>query len=224
MRNNFTGMFTLSFVLTTSVASFAAVPSTQWVEVHTGKMDDPSLTGFTTWAMRVTADTDWTNSDLVVNLTNGSMNHYLAPGPDAGPAFPVLGDTAVFGPLTSLGDLTGGWGDFSLVQPHTETPTTFVTSWFNVNSGDTGTFDAAMLTISNNAHGTIEWRSISGGDAEYRGYNGRGVGLTICHGVVGVLDPPPSCIPEPTTATLALAALCLVSGRRRQNGWTSPGV
>ena len=164
-------LFTASLLLLIFPLSALGATSTEFVKVETDKFDDADLVGVDTYAMRVTADTDWTNSDMTIELTIGSMNHIesggFAGGPEAAPQ--GLGDTAVFSPVTSLGDITSGAGANTAVD-HTETPTTFAASWFDVVTDDIGIFDIAMITISNDANGELRFRTISGRLVEEGGF------------------------------------------------------
>jgi len=140
---------------------------TRFVEVKTGTFNDASLSGFTTYAMRVEADTDWTNADMTIELTSGSMNHIeiaaFAGGPEANPQ--GFGDTAVFSPLFAVGDIAGSPGTNAAVA-HTEGAQDFEASWFNTATDDVGVFDIAMITISNDADGALIFRTISGSIVE----------------------------------------------------------
>ena len=184
---------------------------TDFVKVETGIFDDASMAATqSTWAMRVVADTDWTNSDMVISLSSGSMIHIPSTGFGGGPESNPqgLGDTAVFNP-SPVGDITGGPGANTAVD-HTESATEFSASWFNTDTDDTGTFDIAMVTISNDANGTLLFRTISGSDVEEGGFT---IGSTPIFRVInGRID-----VPEPTT--LALAALGMIglcgAARRR---------
>ena len=83
--------------------------TTEFREIQNGKFDDPGLAGFRTYAMRVTADTDWTNADLRIELTNGTLNH-VAPAFLGSPnGVNGFGDTAGLGSTLVLGDITGGF-------------------------------------------------------------------------------------------------------------------
>jgi len=164
--------------------------------------------------MRVEADTDWTNSDMTIELTSGSMNRIesagFAGGPEAGPQ--GLGDTAVFSPVSSLGDITGGAGANTAVD-HTETPNTFSASWFNTATDDIGTFDIAMITLSDDANGSLRFRTISGAEVEEGRFTvGSQPVNFIRNGCIG------PCIPEPSTATLLLTCCVLPAvARPRRN-------
>ncbi|MEO2049294.1 MAG: hypothetical protein ABGX16_22280 [Pirellulales bacterium] len=74
---------TLAWVLTNqglvAIQGFStahAASITEFIPITTGLFDDSDLMGFTTYAMRVTTDeTDWTNADLSIDLSSGTLNH-----------------------------------------------------------------------------------------------------------------------------------------------------
>ena len=186
---------------------------TDFVQVNTDQMNDPALAGFTTWAMRVEADTDWTNADIDINLSSGQLNHLEAGGfpggPTPGPA--GLGDTALFDPITDLGNLFGGFSGPNLAAGWVETPTEFAGAWFNTPTNDMGTFDIAMITISSDANGELLFRTISGSLVEEGGFGIEGGAVfTIANGAIVR-------VPEPTTLVLAGLSLCGVLALRRRS-------
>ncbi|MEO2049295.1 MAG: hypothetical protein ABGX16_22285 [Pirellulales bacterium] len=72
-------------------------------------------------------------------------------------------DTAAIAPTQVLGDLTGGFhGAVGYAGIHVETPSSFRSFWFTTETNDIGTFDIAMITISNDANGFLAYRSFSG--------------------------------------------------------------
>ncbi|MEO2045796.1 MAG: acyl-CoA dehydrogenase family protein, partial [Pirellulales bacterium] len=174
--------------------------STVFVPVENGNFDNSALDGFTTYAMRVTATTDWTNADLQVILTEGTIVH----SPPAFLGSPNgangLGDSAGIAPTLVAGDLTAGFnGTVGFAGPHVETPTELRTSWFTTESNDIGTFDIAMLTLSNDANGTILFRTIAGADVEDGGFGGSAVDLTVMMVELGKAN-----LVEPFTPTAIL--------------------
>ncbi len=154
-------------VLGTTLTSYG----TSFVPVQSGNFDDPSLPGYTTYAYRVDAPTDWTNTDLKITLSSGRLNH-LSPtmyGSTNGPN--GLGDSAAMAPLNELGDLTSGFhGTVGFVGEHVETPTQLWTSWFTTNTDDLGTFDIAMISLSDDANGTLDFRTIFGSEVLEGGF------------------------------------------------------
>ncbi|MEO2048118.1 MAG: PEP-CTERM sorting domain-containing protein [Pirellulales bacterium] len=202
-------LFALLIVLSSSLSAIAGAPVSEVVLVETGVFDNPGLAGFSTYAIRVTADTDWTNADLNVSLVSGTLNH-VAPAFLGSPnGVNGFGDTAGMAPTTVNGDITGGFnGVAGFAGDHTETPTTILSSWFTTETDDIGTFDIAMITISNDANGSLNWRTIAGNDVENRGFGGTGEGLPIINGAIG--------IPEPTSIALVGLGLIGLWGTRRR--------
>ena len=213
MKNLFLAVL---IALSTSLTAMAGVPSTQFVQINTGTFDNAGLAGFSTWAMRVTADTDWTNADLDIELTSGTMNH-IAPAflgnPEGTGGF---GDTAGLAPTVVNGDLTGGFnGTYSNAQ-HSESTTEFLSKWFTTNTDDIGTFDVAMITISDDANGALRFRTLSGADADASTWDpkdpvtGNRAGgipfIAITNGIIGV--------PEPTSLVMASLGLVGLYGTR----------
>ncbi len=191
--------------------------TTEFVPVQSGKFDEAGLEGFTTFAMRVTATTDWTNADLKVQLTSGTLRQLEGPAPFggtakiAGPA--GFGDTAVFGPNSSDDDLVSGLLYPQLAVDHVETDTEFAASWFNTSTDDIGTFDIAMITLSDDATGTIVFRTIAGTHVEEGGFTrGASVTFEVRDGqIVGLV----SAIPEPSAILLfSLGILPLLVSRK----------
>ena len=181
---------------------------------------DAAADGFNTFAMRVTADTDWTNSDLSINLDSGTLNHIEAATPigGTGPVAGVagFGDTAVFGPTTDLGNAVAAIGNSpQLATDYSESATAFTANWFNTATDDIGTFDIGMISLSQDANGEIRFRTISGSEVEEGGF-------TVVNGVQAAptwLIRNGAVVPVPEPGTIALAGLALVglcaSSRRR---------
>ena len=176
--------------------------ATTFVPVHTGKFDDASLSGFTTYAYRVDAPTDWTNSDMQVLLTSGTLNHLQPELFGSETAVNGLGDSTVFAPTLVLGDLTGGFQGQVGVFDHLETPTELTTSWFTSDSDNLGTFDIAMITLSDDANGTLAYRTRYGNLVDHGPAAGSRFALlpdfNIVNGQIVAIDrPEPPTLPEP---------------------------
>ncbi len=214
--------YIIALILSLSSQTLLGATFTQFIHVQTGKFDDPNLEGFRTFAMRVVADTDWSNADLLIELDSGTLRHLegaavfggtrTLPGPVA------LGETGVFSPLESVGDLTSGYDGPRLPSTqHTETPTSFEANWFNTELDDVGMFDIAMITISNDANGELRFRNFSDGGTtlEEGGYSPfSGFSVPIRDGCI-LNNLGATCIPEPAAGILVgLAALLWLAPRR----------
>ncbi|MEO2048117.1 MAG: PEP-CTERM sorting domain-containing protein [Pirellulales bacterium] len=192
-------------------AAAQAGTMTNFVQVNSGLFDN-SGDGHSTWAMRVTADTDWTNADLDIQLDSGNLVH-IAPAFLGSPnGVNNLGDTAGMAPANNLGDVTGGFnGVAGFAGAHVETPTSIQTSWFTTETNDIGEFDIAMITLSSSANGELRFRTIAGSDVEDGG-------IGVVEGMLfRVRDGGIELIPEPTTLVLAGLGICGVLGLRRRS-------
>ena len=206
MKNIF---FALLIVSASSLSAIAGTTS-EWIEVSNGKFDDAGLADFRTYALRVTADTDWTNADIDVSLSGGTLNHLTPPFLGSDNGVNGFGDSAGMAPTVVLGDVTGGFnGVVGFAGAHVESSTSLNSSWFTTETDDIGTFDIAMLTISSDANGSINWRTIASSEVEERGFGGLGEGMLIINGLIG--------IPEPTSLTLAGLGLAALFGTRRRS-------
>lgn len=200
-----------AFVLLAFTPYALAGTHTDFIEVSTGLFDNAS-DGYRTYAMRVTADTDWTNADIDIVLTSGSLIHVPPPFLGSPNGVNGLGDTAGFAPTNVLGDLTQGFnGTAGFAGSHVETATTFQSSWFTTETNDIGTFDIAMVTFTPDANGRIRFRTIAGSEVENGGYGGEGIPFFIIDGVVFF-----GC-PEPGSLVLIGIGLVSLLGTRRRS-------
>ncbi|MCH2114699.1 MAG: PEP-CTERM sorting domain-containing protein [Pirellulales bacterium] len=204
MLKNFLALFA---VLCMAVGAHAGT-TTSFPLVSNGVFDNGGLAGFSTYAMRVTSTTDWTNADLEISLSEGSLNHVAPAFLGSTVGVNGLGDTAGLAPTAVLADLTGGFnGTFSSAGAHVESATDFSSSWFTTAGGDIGTFDIGMITLSSDAVGTIAYRTIAGSAVENGGWAGSPATFRIEGGAIVV--------PEPTSLMLASLGLIPMFLRRR---------
>jgi len=114
-----------------------------------------ALTGFNTFDLEVISNYDWGTSALVLELTQGSIFQDVTGGntaPNAGSfgAFPTLEfDTYVTSPTGTPWVVVGA----------TQVPVLFDATglnvdWFNTIANETGTYDLARITLSDDAVGT----------------------------------------------------------------------
>ncbi len=199
------GFFALLALLAMGNGALAGT-TTEFVQVANNLFDDAELAGFTTWAMRVTADTDWTNADLDVSLVTGTF-HHVEPSVWGNPrVVNGLGDTAGMAPTNTPGNLYDGFnGTASFVGDYTETATEYRASWFSTRTDDLGTFDIAMITLSDDANGDLRFRTIAGGAVEEGGYTaGTDPVWFIDGGRICTCPHPVLFLPQPASLCLAL--------------------
>ena len=153
--------------------------------------DQPEIEGVTynVWELRVTTDTDWTNSRLDVALTQGSMHQssfnaeaywrcmmflLFPPGPD------IIFDTYV--------DVPGGCPDRpSSAGAAVMTDTEIALSWFDARDTGPGAFTIAQITLTQDAKGSLSGKCY---DTETAGVGVPFDGLWINQGMI---------VPEPVT-------------------------
>ena len=178
----------LSILVVLAVATVAnAALVTTWEE-------QSAPAGMTSWKMMVATDTDWTNSRMEVDLTDGSINYLLNVFP-AGPVPQPLGldDTAGFGP----GFAAPTYADWS------EAPQAFRCSWGNSVAGETGDLWIGILTMSDDADGEVRTWDFN---ADLAGV-GKWTNYPIVDGEI---------VPEPATlAVLGLGGLAVLLRKKR---------
>jgi len=194
----------LAVVLAASTAS--AVSTSTWVLAP----ELGEIPGFTTWALEIETDTDWLLGELEVNLSSGSLNQIESGGFGGGPEpiFQNLGDSGVFDPSPSFGEVGDNLGSSISDQPaFEESPTSLSVGWFNTRSTDIGVFSIATLTLSDDANGIISGRVIT--NAAGNDTSAEAINFLVVNGAITV-------IPEPSTIMLAgLGLIGFISRRRR---------
>lgn len=193
---------------------------------------DHSTDGNNTFAIRIETTTDWTNSDIRIKLNSGEMNHFCTfcsaaflreGGPSAlfGPGYrspeitnPYIGDSAVWSPIPATSDFTQYFPNgTNITNPYydnrNENRIFWDVSWFNTNTGDIGTFDIGMITLSPDANGKLAYRTTTDGAVEDGGYGPAKNRFTIINGRI--------VIPEPgSLALISIGVVSLLGPRRRR--------
>jgi len=146
--------------------SLAAI-SASWLPVITEAATNPPP-GFKTYDLVVTTSTDWLGSNLVMNLTTGSIyNDANGAGSDSpNPAFfgfvPTLRwDSYVTnGKALGSGQASSAGGAVDLGGSPTAawTATAINKNWFTTDLDNIGTFTVARITLSDGATGTFNMR------------------------------------------------------------------
>ncbi len=123
------------------------------------------MTGYTTYDMQVTTDTDWTAGAMLFELSAGSFYQHMQ-GADGGPPnlflvslFPDLAfDTYV------VGNAVGGAGDIGRREAQLSFDTDLLdVSWYNMDQADIGTTTIARLTLTDDAAGSMSIMLTAGG-------------------------------------------------------------
>jgi len=113
------------------------------------------LTGYSTYDLHITTDTDWTVAAGLLDLTAGSIYQHTqggdrgVPSPRLVSAYPdLVFDTYVIGNIAGgAGDIGGDGFVFSDSQ--------LSVSWFNIENTDIGTTTIGRLTLSDDAEGSL---------------------------------------------------------------------
>ena len=173
------------------IAAGAAHADISTAFVPTGQIDVGG-TIYNAWEMQVTTDTDWTNAQLHILLTQGSFVY------DEPPGFCLAAPGLCPPPLTRVIPP-------NLIGPATATDTEFGASWFDVANNGPGTFTIAQIVMTQDAEGSLFGKVY---DVETAG-TGVPIGLeysAISNGM----------IPEPATLSLlATGGLIMLRHKRR---------
>ena len=187
----------LAVVLALSVVANAAITTTF---VSQGQQVIDSVT-YNVWDMMVDTDTDWTNSRLDISLSSGAMYQHAfggnnAPTPALVAAFPELA-------FDTFATVPNGL-DVTFAGAITMDATTLAASWADTATGDSGQWQVARITLTQDAAGTVTGKSY---DVESAGV---GIDFSADWDIVAG-----EFVPEPATlSVLALGALAMLRRRR----------
>ncbi len=143
-------------VLATLTAGWTGMPAGASVIFEMAEVDNSAaLTGYTTYDLNVTTDTDWTSAGMLLELTAGSVYQHEFGGitGPANPAFVQLFPDLAFDTHVA-GSTAGGAGDLGGTGLAFGTDRLDV-SWFNNTPGDTGTTTIGRITLTDDAAGTM---------------------------------------------------------------------
>jgi len=197
--------------------SFHSVASATIVGTFVPVLQDAATTppaGFVAQDLSVTTDTDWTQAELVVNLTTGNFNQVDFFGTNGNGEPPSAGTIAAVPGLRWDTYLTGWgalqtWSSAGGAVDIGGSAATFNTTkidkqWFTTDTSDIGTSTLGRFVASTNASGS--WKLLLSSATGTFSLNGQ-----VANGVFVV--------PEPGTLVLAglsIPALAFAIRRRRQ--------
>ena len=176
-----------------------------------------TLSGYRTWDILATVDNDWTQAQMIIDLSQGNFyNHNdggnTTPNPTLIGYVPELAfDTFVTAPgsypNTASGDTPSIAGEAANLGSSSSgaqfTDTLVDVAWFDTINDGAGQFVVARVTVSDSASGTMQIGGYQLGDSTMTSFPS-----TIENGVVTVT-------PEPTTMGLiGLGAMALLRRRR----------
>ena len=188
---------TLTAVLAVCAVANAAITTTF---VSQGQQVIDSVT-YNVWDMMVDTDTDWTNSRLDISLSSGAMYQHAfggnnAPTPALVAAFPELA-------YDTFATVPNGL-DVTFAGAITMDATTLAASWADTATGDSGQWQVARITLTQDAAGTVTGKSY---DVESAG---QGIDFSADWDIVAG-----EFVPEPATlSVLALGALAMLRRRK----------
>ncbi len=114
-----------------------------------------ALTGYVTYDLQVTTDSDWTSAAMLLTLDSGSIYQY-ANGSDNDPVnmWQTWPDPAMRVDTFVIGNIIGGAGDLGGTGFAFDTNRLDV-SWYNIDKSDIGTTTIGRLTLSDDATGAV---------------------------------------------------------------------
>lgn len=139
-------------------AFLGASPAGAAISLDFAPVDNSAvLTGYTTYDMRVTTDTDWTAGAMLFELSAGSFYQH-AQGTDGGVPHPFL--VSLYPELAFdtylAGSVVGGGGDIGRREAQLVFDAGVLdVSWYNLDRADIGTTTIARLTLTDDAAGSM---------------------------------------------------------------------
>ena len=195
-------------VLAVAVVSMAALTAQAGIEadfvlVGQGPME-PGGEIFNIHELRVTTDTDWTNSRLEIRLSVGSFGNHARQNADGAPplaaslgTYPELANDSYLQTPDGRRANIAGPPVFPQAAPSGDTE--IAISWFDTADTGAGTFTIAQIALTKDAWGTVEGRNY---DIETAGV---GVDIGVIEGVPifwSLVDGHIFILPEPAALSL----------------------